>query len=119
VFALDLLLDGASAGGIDEAFVLRFQQFVQPLFGKIRDVYVIGVRGGELAEAAPFEKNLGLEEFIELPRFALDVIDGVAVLYVRIEAEDHVSPEPVCGSKPRAAHFKARRQTQFYCRRLT
>jgi hypothetical protein len=44
------------------------------------------------AKTAALYEDLGLEEAVVFARLALHVIDGVAILDVRIEPENHVAP---------------------------
>src|ERR1019366_1912892 len=48
-----------------------------------------GVGSGLLADAAATHEDLGLQQEFAFTRFALHVVDRVAVLHVGIEAENH------------------------------
>ena len=47
------------------------------------------IRNGFLADTPSTHEDLRLQQFLALARFALHVVDGVAVFDVGIEAENH------------------------------
>jgi len=50
---------------------------------------LLGVGSGAFSDAAAAHKDLGLQDKLILARFTLHVIDGVTLLDVGIETENH------------------------------
>lgn len=82
------VLDIAGARGVDDEAVLLLEQHLHVLLGESGKVELLGIGGGAFADAAPLNEDLRLEESVMDPGLTLDVIDGVAVLDVSVEAEN-------------------------------
>jgi hypothetical protein len=68
--------------------MLGAQQFVSRIFGlPVR--FVVGVGDGALADAIALYENLGLQQLLCRPCFALHVVNGVINSNVGIKTEDH------------------------------
>ena len=105
VFPLHVeLLDagqGFGFGAVEDAFELAFANGFEHeamliaqllLFLRIAEAGLQGGSGvgdGAFADASAAHEDLGLEQFFALARFALHVVDGVAVFYVSVKAKNH------------------------------
>src|SRR4029077_2992627 len=83
------LFELAIADGVENQAVLITQDLFLLLIAKTAPGHLVGVGSGALADAAPAHEDLGLQEQLSLTGFALHVIDGITVLYIGIEAENH------------------------------
>src|SRR5205807_2516203 len=81
--------NAAGTNCVNNAFVLGLEQIVHLIIGEAGLGDLLGIRGGTLPDAASAHEYLGLQEMVVLARLALHVIDGVLVLDVGIEAENH------------------------------
>jgi hypothetical protein len=62
------------------------------VFGEARLARTFRKGSGVFAETAAFYEDLGLKELVVFTDLGLHVINGVAILDVRIEPENHVAP---------------------------
>src|SRR5207302_5021200 len=53
----------------------------------------VGIGDCFLAYASATHEDLRLKQFLALARLALHVVDGVAVLHIRVKSKDHENPE--------------------------
>src|SRR6185312_10899055 len=90
---IDVGFNGPCTRAFHKVLMLRLQQIVQVVFGKIGLPGLFGKGFGILAEATSLDEHLRLQQVVVLARLTLNVINGGAKLHVGIEPENHVAPE--------------------------
>ena len=76
------------ADSVEHQAVLVAQAVLFLLVGKAAG-QLVSVGRGPLADAAAADEHLGLQQKLALAGLALHVVDGVALLDIRVKAENH------------------------------
>jgi len=75
--------------GFEHFAVLFLEEVVHLLFRETGEFQLIGIAGGGFPQASSLYKNGAMQGVGVGVGFTLHVVDGVAVFYVGIKAEDH------------------------------